>query len=188
MQILCVVCRRLCIFKSSVIYACVSCRRPCLLSRCKLPVKNHLTLRGANSAMIQKKFLEIICNFLKSAGKIARTRCAWFLFCFSLVEKLARDFEASHIEEQSQWRFTFESHLKTPHTKQWKWKLCVTIKPEITCIRSFLKVYLHMLRKISTLVTFGTILAKSYQINIVIRTFNFANLSCVLEYDTETLT
>ena len=45
-----------------------------------------------------------------------------------------------------------------------------------------------MLRKISTSVTFGTILAKSYQVNIVIRTFNFANLSCVIEYDTETLT
>ena len=34
MQILCVVCTRLCIFKSSVIYACVSCIRSWLLLRC----------------------------------------------------------------------------------------------------------------------------------------------------------
>ena len=56
------------------------------------------------------------------------------------------------------------------------------MKHEITSVRSTLKIYLHMLRNISTSFTFGTILAKSYQVNIVIRTFNFANLSCVLEY------
>ena len=47
---------------------------------------------GANSAMNQSEFLAIACNLLKAREQITRTRCDWFWFCFSLVEKLARNF------------------------------------------------------------------------------------------------
>ena len=46
-----------------------------------------------------------------SVGKIA-TRCDWFWFCFSLVEKLARDEPVTKCSNRDR-VFTFDSHLKT---------------------------------------------------------------------------
>ena len=37
-----------------------------------------------------------IRSLAHSEGKIARTKCDSFLFCFLLVERLARDFETNH--------------------------------------------------------------------------------------------
>ena len=50
----------------------------------------------ANSAMNQSEFLAITCNLFKAQNKIARRRCEWFWFSFSLAEKLARDSQANH--------------------------------------------------------------------------------------------
>ena len=56
--------------------------------------------------MNQSEFLAITCDLLQGARKIARTRCDWFWFRFSSVEKLARDFAVDHhaLQLQSQSR------------------------------------------------------------------------------------
>ena len=47
----------------------------------------------ANSTMNQSQFLVIACISLdQTVGNIALTRCDWFRFCSSLVEKQARNF------------------------------------------------------------------------------------------------
>ena len=55
--------------------------------------RNHLTNHNGSSQRDEP--IRIPCNFpvlAQSAGKIARTRCNGFCCCFSLVEKLTRDF------------------------------------------------------------------------------------------------
>ena len=47
--------------------------------------------------MNESEFLAMVCNLLKGREKMARTRCDWFGFGFSFVEKRARDFKANHI-------------------------------------------------------------------------------------------
>ena len=54
----------------------------------------------ANRAMNQSEFLAITCHSFKVREK-SRTKCDWFWFCLSLVEKLARDFEANHITSET---------------------------------------------------------------------------------------
>ena len=52
----------------------------------------RLITTGANSAMNQSEFLTIKWNLLKAREKSRVQAAIGFLFCFSLVEKLARDF------------------------------------------------------------------------------------------------
>ena len=53
-----------------------------------------------NRAMNQSECLAITCHLFKVREK-SRTGCDWFLFCFSLIEKLAWDFEANKITSET---------------------------------------------------------------------------------------
>ena len=71
--------------------------------------KNQSVTTGTNSAMNQSEFPTITGNLLKAREKFLRTRCDWF--CFSLVEKLARDFKP--MTKLGNRVVTFDGHLKS---------------------------------------------------------------------------
>lgn len=53
----------------------------------------RLITTGPNPAMDQSEFVVITCNLVNAREKSrAQLRCSWFCSCFSLGEKLARDF------------------------------------------------------------------------------------------------
>ena len=66
---------------------------------CRKTKTKAITLTNHNRSRQRDEPITIPSNYpqlAQSAGKITRTWCDWFWFCFSLVEKLARVFSANH--------------------------------------------------------------------------------------------